>query len=123
LPETQQEIIRDHEQVNEFMEQEHAWQTEKVTDEELYNRRLASYGYDAAERMADLDRRNRQWQVRLEKFLTEMDQINATDWSEKEKKDLIEEIKNSDFSENERLRVDVIARYRQQTTTARNKGE
>lgn len=123
LPEMQREIIREHEQVGEFMKQEHAWQTENVTDEELYNRRLASYGYDAAERMTALDRRNRQWQDRLEKFLAKINQINATDWSEKEKKYLIEEIKNSDFSETERLRVDVIARYRQQKTTARNKGE
>jgi lipase chaperone LimK len=120
LPEMQQEIIRDHERLGEFMKREHAWQNENVSDQELYNRRLTSYGYDAAERMKALDQKNLQWQDRLKEFFTEVDRINATDWPETEKRGFIEGIKVSDFSKTERLRLDVIARFRQQRTTARN---
>ena len=112
LPETQQEIIRNHERVDEFISKEKTWQDEKLSDDELYDRRLADYGYDAAERMAALDEKNRVWQSRLNDFFAEVDQINATDWPEADKNELIEEIKVSAFSETERMRVDVINRYR-----------
>ncbi len=120
LPERQQEIIRDHERVNEFMSKEKAWQEEGVSRDELYDRRLADYGYDAAERMAALDERNRVWESRLHDFFEEVDQIHATDWPEADKKELVEEIKASSFSERERLRVAVIERYRQKNNNNRN---
>ncbi|MEW6078469.1 MAG: lipase secretion chaperone [Thermodesulfobacteriota bacterium] len=112
LPEMQQEIIRNHEQVNEFLKKEKAWRKEGVSDDERYERRLADYGYDAAERMAALDQSNRVWQSRLNEFFAEVDRIDAADEPDADKKELIEEIKVSAFSETERLRVDVIERYR-----------
>lgn len=120
LPEKQQEIIRDHERVNEFMSREHAWQEEGVSGDELYNRRLANYGYDAAERMAALDENNRRWQSRLSDFFEAVDQISATDWPEADKEGAIEEIKISSFSETERMRVAVIERYRQKNNNSGN---
>ncbi|WP_041280386.1 lipase secretion chaperone [Desulfosudis oleivorans] len=120
LPEKQQEIIRNHERMNEFMSREQAWQDEGVSGEELYDRRLANYGYDAAQRMAALDESNRRWQSRLNDFFQEVDQISATDWPEADKKDLIEGIKVSSFSETERLRVNVIERYRQKNNNSQN---
>lgn len=112
LPDKEQEIIRHHEQVNELISKEKTWQKEGVSDDERYDRRLAEYGYDAAERMAALDESNRRWQSRLSDFFKEVDQINATDWPEADKKGLIEEIKVSAFSETERMRVAVLERYR-----------
>ena len=112
LPEVQQEIIRNHEQVKEFISKEKTWQEEGVSDDELFSRRLSEYGYDAAQRMAALDERNRVWQSRLSDFFKEVDRINATDWSETDKNGLIEEIKISSFSETERMRVAVLERYR-----------
>ncbi len=112
LPEMQQEIIRNHEQVSGSINKEKAWQEESLSDDELYDRRLADYGYDAAQRMAALDERNRVWKSRLNDFFEEVDQINAADWPEGDKKELIEEIKASAFSETERMRVAVIERYR-----------
>lgn len=112
LPEMQQEIIRNHEHVSASINKEKAWQEESLSDDELYDRRLADYGYDAAQRMAALDERNRVWHSRLSDFFEEVDQIRATDLPEADKKELIEEIKVSVFSETERMRVAVIERYR-----------
>ena len=104
--------------MNEFINKEKAWQAEALSDDELYERRLADYGYDAAERLAALDERNRVWQSRLNDFFEAVDQINTTDWPETDKEDLIEGIKISSFSETERRRVDIIDRHRQKTVTA-----
>lgn len=120
LPEMQQEIIRHNERLNEFMNKEKAWQEEGVSDDELYSRRLADYGHEAAERMAALDESNRRWQSRLNDFFEAVDQINATDWPEADKEGAIEEIKASSFSETERMRVAVIERYRVENNSSGN---
>jgi len=80
--------------------------------EEIFEKRKQILGEEGAKRWSELDKQRSEWKDRLLEFKKLKQEIlNKKDVSEEEKNQEIEELKDSLFLENEKIRVNVIDKY------------
>ncbi|WP_438020548.1 lipase secretion chaperone [Sorangium sp. So ce315] len=88
--------------------EEQALRDAGASDEELHAHRVATVGAEAAERLAELDRRRAAWQERLDAFAGARATLEATVADPEARREAEEALLASAFTPEERLRVRAI---------------
>ncbi|MGK3994154.1 lipase secretion chaperone [Sorangium sp. So ce1024] len=88
--------------------EEQALRAAGASDEELHAHRVATVGAEAAERLAELDRRRAAWQERLDAFAGARAEIEATVADPAARREAEEALLAGAFTPEERLRVRAI---------------
>lgn len=89
------------------------WKARGGSDYELRVIRENLVGEEAANRLEQLDQKNAAWDKRMSAWYTERDAIlNNKNLSESDRNRQVEELRNSQFSESERTRVESLERMR-----------
>jgi lipase chaperone LimK len=86
-------------------EEEAELRAKGATDDDIHDYRAATYGDEAADRLADLDRQRAEWQKRLDAFRAERARIAETTPDEAARQKAEDDLLARSFSEAERRRV------------------
>lgn len=87
------------------------WKKRGGNASELRQIRENLVGAEAADRLEALDKQNAEWDARMESWYTERQAVlNNKSLSEEDRNRQLQDLRNSKFSENERLRVESLER-------------
>jgi lipase chaperone LimK len=90
-----------------------------ASPEELHSLREERYGAEAADRLAELDRRRAEWQQRLEEYRRQCEAIEAdASQDEAERKEAVDALLTAHFTEAEQLRVRALDRIRDEAVSS-----
>ncbi len=78
------------------------------TDEAIFQHRAQSLGAEAAQNLADLDKKRDQWKIRLESYALKRNDILASGLSELDARAAISELIKQDFNAREGVRVKAL---------------
>ncbi len=74
--------------------------------EKIRQDRIVKYGYEVADRLDELDKKNHEWDSRIRNYISKKEEILSSDvFTDVEKHERIQALINKNFNERERLRV------------------
>jgi lipase chaperone LimK len=108
LPEQEQQLRKKVSQHSDISAEVKEMRSQGDSDEAIYQHRAKLLGENAAQNLADLDRKRSEWKGRLDDYVLKRNDILASGLSESDAKQAVSVLIESNFSEREGLRVKAL---------------
>lgn len=105
LPEAVQQMRKESQQILTHRSSEQQLRSDGASDADIHAWRTQEYGAEAAHRLADLDKRNAQWQQRLQDYQRYQQSQVVQKLAQEDQEKLLQTYRNKHFSENEQKRL------------------
>lgn len=108
LPEQEQQLRKKVSQHSDISAEVKEMRSQGGSDEAIYQHRAKLLGENAAQNLADLDSKRSEWKGRLDDYVLKRNDILASGLSERDAKQAVSVLIESNFSEREGLRVKAL---------------
>ncbi len=113
LPKSYQTLIQNYENMKAAIDKEATWQKQLLSDNEKNARRRENWGTETAARLEKLDRQRTNWEMRLNNYFNQKEEILSSSGINNENKEsIIAELKTFLFSDTECFRLSAIEAMR-----------